>query len=150
MMSTKEDVHIACIAEIKNRIIAFHKILIDLKEGAQNDAKSSAGDKHETSRAMMQIEQEKIGKQLKEAEEIKNVLEKIDARIPHIKVALGSLINTNAGIFYIAASLSKIKLSHQDIFVLSPQSPLGAKLLGLNLNDKIELNSKQFTINAIS
>ncbi|MFN7691071.1 MAG: hypothetical protein ACK5QU_08320, partial [Bacteroidota bacterium] len=71
MMTTKEHVHAACLEELNNSIIFFQKALSDLKDGAQNDAKSSAGDKHETSLSMMQIEQEKIRKQLKEVQEMK-------------------------------------------------------------------------------
>jgi hypothetical protein len=149
-MPSKLDVLNACVYEINNRIQAFHKILNDLKDGAQNDSKSSAGDKHETSRAMMQIEQEKIGKQLKEAEEMKIGLEKIDYKSIHQKVGIGSLILTNAGLFFLAVPLGKIKVNHSDVFVLSPQSPLGNKLLGANLNDKITINSKQFIVNTIS
>ena len=35
-----------------------------LRESLESEQKSSAGDKHETGRAMVQLEQEKLGKQL--------------------------------------------------------------------------------------
>jgi hypothetical protein len=55
-----------CKEQISSTILFLENHLKDLSSGAQNDSKSSAGDKHETARAMMQIEQEKVGKQLKE------------------------------------------------------------------------------------
>ena len=136
-MSIKEEVHQACIVELKNSIQFYNKLLKDLSEGANNDAKSSAGDKHETARAMMQLEQEKVGKQLKDAEEMSAFLEKINVLAHQEKVTLGSLVKTNAGLFYIAAAIGKLNVKNQEVYVLSPKSPLGAKLVGLRVNNKI-------------
>ena len=41
-------------------------MISDLAQDAQNDAKGSAGDKHETALAMMHIEQEKLNQKLAE------------------------------------------------------------------------------------
>ena len=148
-MSIKVEVHQACIVEVKNRIQFYNKLLNDLSEGANNDAKSSAGDKHETARAMMQLEQEKVGKQLKDAEEMSAFLEKINMQALQEKVTLGSLVKTNAGLFYIAAAIGKLNVKNQEVYVLSSKSPLGAKLVGLRVNNKIEVNAKQFILESI-
>jgi len=148
-MSIKEEVHQACIVELKNSIQFYNKLLKDLSEGANNDAKSSAGDKHETARAMMQLEQEKVGKQLKDAEEMSAFLEKINVQAQQEKVTLGSLVKTNVGFFYIAAAIGKLNVNNQEVYVLSPKSPLGTKLLGLSVNNRIEVNAKEFVLESI-
>lgn len=148
-MTTKEHVHAACLEELNNSIIFFQKALSDLKDGAQNDAKSSAGDKHETSLSMMQIEQEKIRKQLKEVQEMKASLDKLNPHVVSRKINLGSLIKTNIGYFYIAVALGKLRLDQLELYVMSPQSPMAIKLIGLSVHDEIEMNSKKIVIQDI-
>jgi hypothetical protein len=149
MITVKEHVHAVCLKELNNSIIFFQKALNDLKDGAQNDAKSSAGDKHETSLSMMQIEQEKIRKQLKEVQEMKASLEKLNPHVVSRKINLGSLIKTNLGYFYIAVALGKLKLDHLEFYVMSSQSPMAIKLIGLSVYDQIEMNSKKIVIQDI-
>jgi hypothetical protein len=149
MMTVKENVHAACLKELNNSIIFFQKSLNDLKDGAQNDAKSSAGDKHETSLSMMQIEQEKIRKQLKEVKEMKALLEKLNPHVVSHKINSGSLIKTNIGYFYIAVALGKLKLDYLELYVMSPQSPMAKKLIGLSVHDEFEMNSKKIVIQDI-
>lgn len=149
MMTTKEHVHATCIEELNNSIIFFQKALNDLKDGAQNDAKSSAGDKHETSLSMMQIEQEKIRKQLKEVQEMKASLDKLNPHVVSRKINLGSLIKTNIGYFYIAVALGKLRLDQLELYVMSPQSPMAIKLIGLSVHDEFEMNSKKIVIQDI-
>ncbi len=148
-MTTKEHVHAACLEELNNSIIFFQKALNDLKDGAQNDAKSSAGDKHETSLSMMQIEQEKIRKQLKEVQEMKASLDKLNPHVVSRKINLGSLIKTNIGYFYIAVALGKLRLDQLELYVMSPQSPMAIKLIGLSVHDEFEMNSKKIVIQDI-
>ena len=44
--------------QTEDRIDAFRDMIAALTEDASNDAKGSAGDKHETALSMMQLEQE--------------------------------------------------------------------------------------------
>ncbi len=149
-MTIKEGVYKACENEINNRLNFFQKVLNDLKEGAQNDAKSSAGDKHETSLSMMQIEQEKIRKQFKEVQEMNALLEKLNPQIISDKINLGSLIKTNIGYFYIAVALGKLKIDNMELYVISQQSPMAIKLLGLSVDNEIIMNSKKIVIQDIN
>ena len=57
-MRLKEKVHAACLQLLTDKIKVIQDNLQGLTQGAENDNKSSAGDKHETARAMMQLEQE--------------------------------------------------------------------------------------------
>ena len=124
-------------------------MISDLAQDAQNDAKGSAGDKHETALSMMHLEQEKLNQKLAEIIAQKNVVDKIDADAIHSKVALGSLVQTNEMLFYISAALPKIQLENKAIIAVSPQSPLGSQLLGKSVGDEIVINTNRFQIKAI-
>jgi transcription elongation GreA/GreB family factor len=124
-------------------------MISDLAQDAQNDAKGSAGDKHETALSMMHLEQEKLNQKLAEILEQKNVVDKIDDDAIHTKVALGSLVQTNDMLFYISAALPKIQLEDKTIIAVSPQSPLGSQLLGKSVGDEVAINTNRFQIKAI-
>lgn len=145
----KQKTYNVCIATLKNKIGVFSEALNELSGAASNDSKSTAGDKHETANAMQHIEQEKIGKQLKEAEEQLAVLEKIDITLQSSKVIKGSLIKTNKGYLFLGVGLGKIMVEKEMVITLSAQSPLGAKLLGLKAKEKTEMNGVEYIIQAI-
>ena len=124
-------------------------MISDLAQDAQNDAKGSAGDKHETALSMMHLEQEKLNQKLAEIIGQKNSVDKIDVDAIHTKVVLGSLVQTNEMLFYISAALPKIQLENKTIIAVSPQSPLGSQLIGKSLGDEVEINKNRFQIKSI-
>ena len=125
-------------------------MISDLAQDAQNDAKGSAGDKHETALSMMHLEQEKLNQKLSEIISQKNIVDKIDTDSIHTKIALGSLVQTNEMLFYISAALPKIQIENKTIIAVSPQSPLGSQLIGKNLGDEVEINKNRFQIKSIT
>lgn len=120
-----------------------------LTEDAQNDAKGSAGDKHETSLSMMHIEQEKLNHKLKEILAQKAIIDKIDASANHTKIALGSLVQANGMLLFISAALPKITVDDKSIIAVSPQSPLGSKLMGNEVGFSFEINTTEYLIQSI-
>ena len=134
---------------LSEKINELRFMISDLAQDAQNDAKGSAGDKHETALSMMHLEQEKLNQKLAEIIGQKNSIDKIDADAIHNKIALGSLVQTNDMLFYISAALPKIQLENKTIIAVSPQSPLGSQLLGKTLGDEIVINTNRFQIKAI-
>ena len=131
---------------LQDRIDVFQDMISGLTLDAQNDAKGSAGDKHETALSMMHIEQEKLNHKLKEVLEHQAILNKIDATQFHKKVALGSLVQANGMLLFISAALPKITHEDKTIFALSPQSPLGSKLMGNEVGFSVEVNGKSYLI----
>jgi transcription elongation GreA/GreB family factor len=134
---------------LSEKINELRFMISDLAQDAQNDAKGSAGDKHETALSMMHLEQEKLNQKLVEILEQKNIVDKIDADAIHSKVALGSLIQTDDMLFYISTALPKIQLENKTIIAVSSLSPLGSQLLGKRLHDEVVINSNRFQIKAI-
>ena len=148
-MMFKQNVLIAYKQLVQDRIDVFQDMISGLTIDAQNDAKGSAGDKHETALSMMHIEQEKLNHKLKEILDQKAVLDKIDASQTHNKVALGSLVQANGMLLFISTALPKLTIDDKTIFALSPQSPLGSKLMGNEVGVEFEINITKYVVTAI-
>ena len=134
---------------VQDRIDVFQDMISGLTIDAQNDAKGSAGDKHETALSMMHLEQEKLNHKLKEILEQKTVLDKIDVAAKPQKVALGSLVQANGMLLFISAALPKIIIDSKTVFALSPQSPLGSKLMGNKVGFEFDMNGKPYRIETV-
>lgn len=134
---------------VQDKIETLQKMISDLAIDAQNDAKGSAGDKHETALAMMHLEQEKLTQKLKEVLEQKAILDKIDDSQNHNVVALGSLVKANENYFFVSTALPKITINDKDIFALSPQSPLGTKLMGNKIDFQFDINTTKYRIQSV-
>ncbi|HCQ11941.1 hypothetical protein [Flavobacterium sp.] len=134
---------------LQDKIDIFRDMITALTEDAQNDAKGSAGDKHETALSMMHIEQEKLNHKLKEILAQKAIIDKIDASANHTKIALGSLVQANGMLLFISAALPKITVDDKSIIAVSPQSPLGNKLMGNKVGFSFEINTTKYEIQSI-
>jgi len=134
---------------LQDRIDVFQDMISGLTIDAQNDAKGSAGDKHETALSMMHIEQEKLNYKLKEVLDQKSILDKIDSSQVHKKIALGSIVQANGMTLFISTALPKITIDNKTIFALSPQSPLGSKLMGNQVGFEFDMNGKEYTIESV-
>lgn len=134
---------------LQDKIDVFRDMISDLTIDAQNDAKGSAGDKHETALSMMHIEQEKLNHKLKEILDQKAILDKIDASTNHTKIALGSLVQANGMLLFISAALPKISVDGKTIIAVSPQSPLGSNLMGSEVGFEFLINTTKFKIESV-
>ena len=77
-MQFKQKIYQACLRSLDEKISLFESALAELRASVANETKSSAGDKYETARAMLQIEQDNIGRQLNEVRAQKKQLETIN------------------------------------------------------------------------
>ena len=148
-MISKPKIHSHYIQLLEEKIKKLRFQVNDLAEDAQNDAKGSAGDKHETALSMMHLEQEKLNYKLKEVLEQKQVLESFDIDKVNKKVGIGSLIQTNSFLFFMSIALPKITIENIDVVALSPSSPLGNIMLGKEINEEFEFNGTKYKILSI-
>ena len=149
MTTFKQKIHTYYQQLVQDRIDVFRDMIVALTEDSKNDAKGSAGDKHETALSMMHIEQEKINHKLAEVLQQKTILDKIDASKELDTIALGSLVKANGIYLYLSVALPKITIEGINVIALSPQSPLGAKLMGNQVGFTFEINSTQYLIESI-
>jgi len=134
---------------LETKINGLQQQLNDLKESTANETKSTAGDKYETARAMLQIEQDNTRRQLQEALEQQSIFTAIDIAISSNEIIRGSLVKTNKGYLFISVALGKIIVDGITIIALSPQSPLGKQLMSLRVNDITTINNIAYTIDDI-
>ena len=145
-MSLRKQVFLHYKQQVDDKIHIFRDMIIDLSEDSLSDAKSSAGDKHQTTLSMMHLEQEKLNRKLAEFIEQKNILDKIDISIKTSKIVIGSLVQTSELLVFLSTALPKIIIENKTIFSISPQSPLGKMLLGNEIGFEFEINAKQYKI----
>lgn len=148
-MTFKQKIHQYYLQQVQDKIDVFRDMIAALTEDSKNDAKGSAGDKHETALSMMHIEQEKLNHKLKESLEQKAVLDKINATSVANKIALGSLVQANGIYLYVSLALTKISIEGVNVIALSPQSPLGSKLIGNVVGFEFEINTTKYVIQSI-
>ena len=120
----------------------------ELMESNQQEGKSSAGDKHETSAAMVHLELEQMAKQRsefqKQQEELLRFKPKDNASSGVVR--MGSLVQTNLGWYYLITSMGKVGWDDEVVFVLSGLSPLGSSLMGKKVGDEIFRDGKNIPI----
>lgn len=148
-MKLKEKVHQHYLQVLNNKINLLKAVLADLKEAGANETKSTAGDKHETSLAMIQIEQANKRHQLAQMIAQKAILEKINPAIVAAIVVVGSLMKTDKGYLFMSVALGKAIVESISITALSAQSPLGRQLLGLKEKDTAIINNMSYYIEKI-
>lgn len=145
-VTLKEKTYRACCELVQQKIDAVQKNLHDLSDSAGNETKRTAGDKHETALAMLQIEQENNSRQLKELLQQKAILEKLGASIQNEMAVRGSLVHTNNGIFYISLGLGKLKVDEATVFAVSPEAPLGKLMLMKKVGEEFSFNNVDYSI----
>ena len=142
----KEKIHSFVKREVNRRVDQLAELLEDAQISTTGETKSSAGDKHETSRAMAQLEQEKLGGQLAELNKLKEVIFLIDPSKKHTSIQLGSLVETTNGWFYISVGIGALNIENKNIFCMTPAAPLGKFLLGKKIGDEIDWQGKKINI----
>ncbi|RYF87889.1 MAG: 3-oxoacyl-ACP synthase [Chitinophagaceae bacterium] len=145
-MTFKETVYEALQNLVAQKIDAVQQTLQDLHASAANETKSTAGDKHETALAMLQLEQENKRKQLKDLQEQAALLQKINPAVASQTVLNGALVQTAQGYFFISIGIGKMMLAGKTVYALSPQAPLGQLLRGKVAGERVTLNGKSYKL----
>ena len=117
-----------------------------LQKDLTSETKSSAGDKHETGRAMIQLEREKLGNQIREIELNYQRLNTIKDVKTSTIISLGSLIFTDKGNYYVAIAADSCEVNSKVFYCISSQSPIGKLLIGKKINESIMFNNIKSTI----
>jgi transcription elongation GreA/GreB family factor len=149
MTNLKKELHQLCIKYVRKRMDEAEQAIKEAQQASNDDTKSSAGDKYETGRAMMQQETNRNLTQLNEANKLMVALQQIGTNGTVDKVEQGSLVVTNYGKFYIAISAGTLDVDGETFYAISQASPVGMKLKTLKTGDHFELNGKEFLIEQI-
>src|SRR5258706_14437730 len=106
-MTLKQKIYNYYLGVINDKIKLFQKVLADLKESGSNETKSTAGDKHETALAMLQIEQANVRTQLQEASEQKLPRKKINPAVTAMKIVNASVTFPSKEKLFLGKELEK-------------------------------------------
>ena len=150
MEDFKSGLFALCLSFIAQRIETAETALQQAQEASNDDTKSSAGDKFETTREMMQQDIARNKNLLFDGQQNLAMLKSLANMPVGDTVRNGSLVYTSNGIFYIAISAGLLKLDNQRVFAVSAASPIGALLIGKQTGDAFSFNKNEYTIVSIA
>ena len=149
MRVSKIDLLEYCKTYVAKRMSRFAVAISAAQSDANKETKSSAGDKHETGRAMAQLETENNSKHLTEAKKLNAVLSQIDPGKKNTSIELGAFVKTNLGNYFIAISAGKTHLFGDEVYLISPASPIGQHFLGKKEGDTVSFNQQSIAIQEV-
>ena len=145
MKSSKSQIQANLRSILENTLEEARREYILAKESRDSDTKSSAGDKFETGREMMQREMDKLSALV---DNTLNSIAKLDriADLPaSVVISEGSLVETDQETYFISIGYGKL----DSIYAISIESPLGLELKGKKVGDRIEMRGRHITIKSI-
>jgi hypothetical protein len=145
-LQIKKQLYELCRQYLLKRIQTAEDAIKEAQASANDETKSSAGDKYETGRAMMQLEIEKNTVQLGEAMKLKRSLDLLKYEKEFEIIQPGSLVITDQGNFFIAISVGRLTLDNEVYAAVSSESPIATKLLGLKQNSSASFGNKVYTV----
>lgn len=140
----------ACHSYLQTKIAVVKKAMDGLKEDLESESKSSAGDKFETGREMINIEWNKLSIQLNQYEQLGITLNRIEEHRPNGNVVLGSMVFTDAANYFISIPAGEIKLEDQKFYAVGIHAPIAQMLLGKKEGDTMIFNNRDFKIEKIT
>jgi hypothetical protein len=149
MVCTKSEIHSVILQHLEERMEQGKKDFLLAKESRDSDTKSSAGDKFETGREMMQREMDKISASLDMLKGQLAQMQRISLNENKIRIGIGSFITTDAENYYVSVGLGKLICGETSFYAISADSPLGELLMGKQANDTIELRGRKITLKSI-
>ena len=135
-----------CKAHLEKKMGVLEQQKKSLQKDLTSETKSSAGDKHETGRAMIQLEREKLGNQIREIELNYQRLNTVKDVKTSTIISLGSLIFTDKANYYVAIAADSCEVNSKVFYCISSQSPIGKLLIGKKINESIMFNNIKSTI----
>jgi len=149
MLTLKEALYQQCENFVNTRLQTIQTTISSHQKSLRSETKSSAGDKHETGRAMLQLEMEKAGQQLSAVQQMQQTLAKINSSKPSTNIALGSVIKTSSAYYYLGISAGELTIKETVYFAISSSSPIGKLLVGKKAEDTFTWNGKEISIDSV-
>lgn len=149
-MKIKQQLYAKCQFWLQNRLRVVEKSMNDIYNNLESETKSTVGDKHETGRAMLHLEREKLGHQLAIINNQLQVFNKINLEAQISRVVLGSLVYTTQANYFISVSMGELKAGKIRAYAISPMSPVGQALMLKAVDETVFYNNQKIKILKIS
>jgi|TARA_B110000090_G_C13175819_1_gene367260 transcription elongation GreA/GreB family factor len=147
-MLKKEAVISAIQESIGEQIGDYILELNSVNEEIGKETKSSAGDKFETSREMMNQEVSRLEERIAYLKKQLNSLQQLSQR-KSSSIENGSLVNTNHGVFFFGIAFGKLESQGSTIMGLSLNSPLGKIMTDKKEGDSLTFMNRNYSIETI-
>lgn len=139
-----------CREELKAKKLNISNEIEAVKISMNSDTKSSAGDKYETGREMMNQEKDKLQSQLGVIDRQIESLNQININKQFEKIDFGALVKTAMAHYFISISYGKVSIHDKDVFLISAITPLAQLMMGKKTGDQVIWNGKAIIIEEVS
>ncbi len=125
------------ILALTERIHHAENAMKEAQESANQEEKSSAGDKYETGRAMGQLQRDMNAKQSILAKKELAFLQQLNTN-PKETIGTGSIVKTATAYYFVSIGLGTIDSNQGKVHLISIESPIGKLMNGLKVNDQFQ------------
>lgn len=145
----KKQLHAHCIAVLESRLATAREAMQQSQEAANNEEKSSAGDKYETSRTMGQLGRDMYAKQADEAQRDLAFIQSVSPETENDFPGPGSVVVCSSASFFISLGLGQAEIAGQKFILVSPNAPVAVMLREKKSGDRFQFAGKELTITEI-
>ncbi|WP_111539803.1 transcription elongation factor [Mesonia algae] len=142
----REELLRSCYGYVNERILRLEASVRDLEHDLGNETKSSAGDKYETSREMINAEISQLERQLKEFKKLKGILSLPQLQKASTAIQLGSIVITNTANYFVAIPVGEVNINKEKFYAIGINSPMAQLLNGKQKGDVFTFREKEVKI----
>lgn len=135
--------------QLREKLSTCEAAITSTRAAFASDTKSSAGDKHEVGRAMVQQELDKLEEQRAKLIALQQELARVPLGRVYEQVGFGSLVSTDQGNYFIAIGLGAVEVDGDTCYAISMASPIGQAMKDKRVGEAIDLNGSRITVQAI-
>jgi hypothetical protein len=125
---------------VDDRVLQAKKGVESCQEAANSETKSTAGDKHDTARELMQQEKNKAAQNLANQINLKKAFVRISPTKVYSKIEFGAMVQTDDNWFFIGMPLGNIQFQDQEVTCVSPVSPIAKVFQNKEVGDSVIYN----------
>ncbi len=148
-LDLKQQLYEYCLNILQQRIQVSQSLMNAAQAAANEEEKSSVGDKYETARSMNQLDREMHAKQLLQHQKELERLKQVNWKQQSSTVQPGSLIVCSDLLIFIAAGIGTIGWEQQQVIILSPSAPMATALTGKKAGDSVQVKHQTYQIQKI-
>ena len=137
-------------ALLQEKVNAAQVEITSTRASFSSDTKSSAGDKHEVGRAMVQQELDKLEEQHAKLVVLQQELARVPLERSFDRAVFGSLVETDQGTYFMSIGLGRIEVDGGSCFAISLASPIGQALKDKQAGEQVVFNGRSFNVERIS
>tara|TARA_R100000935_G_scaffold46646_1_gene70150 strand:+ start:459 stop:902 length:444 start_codon:yes stop_codon:yes gene_type:complete len=146
----KEQLFKACESYLEEKIARISHSILDLEAALTNESKSSAGDKYETGREMINIEIQKLSTQLQQFQQLQITLQVAKRNVTTEIIKMGSLVEATNANYFISIPVGEVAINDKKVYVIGSSSPIARALIGKSVGDTFSFNSVSGAIISIT